>query len=484
MIKRILLAIVLLFPVFFVSCDEDLDVAPSLVTEDILYLSGERVRLSGRIITTSEISATDHGFYISQDQNFSNPIIISLGSRERPGRFIGETTGLQVGQDYFVKSFMTLQEEVLFGNIVELETLQPRIIDFTPKSAAAGFIIEISGLNLTEDTRVFFGSQEGEVISIDFESKLRVRVPELQDQPVVLIRVVSQDVENTFGAEFSYTVGKYTRVNVIHPTIRVLEGVSLQEGNTFYVGFGTDKGTTLNTIMWRYTVGDTNWEAIDPGQRPLRRAFSSEKYLGGGSFTFHPFTPGNDFVRLENGNFTKLSNLPFQSFNAASFEIGNFLYVIGGDTREDNAFFAYSKNTNSWSILPNAPYAIRKITTNFTYNNKQYFVLLESNLIVSYTPATGSWAEETVYPGSLGQGGAIGVVIGDRAYIGMANRSNEMWEYNFTTKEWVRKNDFTGRGQGTNAGVYTHNGLIYIVRVTDTQLPDPMELWVFEPFGF
>lgn len=484
MIKRLLFALVLLLPVIFISCEEDFDVAPSLVTEDILYLSGERIRLSGRVITTSEINASDHGFYISQDQNFSNPIIISLGNRERPGRFIGETTGLQVGQGYFVKSFLSLQEEILFGNILEIETLQPRILDFSPKGGFTGSIVEIVGLNLTEDTRVFFGEQEGEVISNDFESNLRVRVPAITTDSRVTVRVVSQNVENLFETQFEYVVGKYSRVNVVHPTIRILEGVSFQEGNTFYVGFGTDNNAAMNNSMWRYTVGDANWEAIDPGQTPLRRAFFSENFYGGGSSSFLPIVPGNDFVKLENGNFVKLNDLPFQILNASSFEIGNSLYVVGGDTREDNTFYTYSMGSNSWSVLPNAPYNIRINTTNFTYNNKQYFILPESKKFVSYTPATDTWTEEGVFPGEIGPGGAIGVVIGERAYVGMGVRSNEMWEYNFSTSEWLRKNDFIGRAQGTNAGVYTHNGLIYIVRVSETLFPDPMELWIFDPFDF
>jgi len=102
----------------FSSCEEVEDFTTSLATEDVLYLSGERVRLLGRILTTQAVNATDHGFYIATNESFTQPLIISLGQRTNPGRFIGETSGLQVDQRYFVKSFLALEGEMLFGNII------------------------------------------------------------------------------------------------------------------------------------------------------------------------------------------------------------------------------------------------------------------------------------------------------------------------------------------------------------------------------
>jgi hypothetical protein len=74
----------------FCSCEEEVDVSPSLVTEDILYVSGERVRLLARIITTENINASDHGFHIADNEAFSNPIIVSLGKENDLDGLLGK----------------------------------------------------------------------------------------------------------------------------------------------------------------------------------------------------------------------------------------------------------------------------------------------------------------------------------------------------------------------------------------------------------
>lgn len=157
MIRRVfspLASLVLIFSFF--ACEEQLDLTPSIITENALLVSGERMRLSGRVITTQNIAASDHGFYISDNEGFSQPIIISLGVRESPGRFIGETTGLEIEKTYFVKSFVELPEGIVFGNVVNIETLSPRLIDFSPSNGQSGITVTINGVNITEDVRVFF----------------------------------------------------------------------------------------------------------------------------------------------------------------------------------------------------------------------------------------------------------------------------------------------------------------------------------------
>ena len=97
-----LISLLLIFFGIFSSCEEESQVTTSLITEEVIYLSGERARVLGRIITNQNVDASDHGFYISENESFSQPIIISLGERVAPGRFIGETSELDIQKKYFV----------------------------------------------------------------------------------------------------------------------------------------------------------------------------------------------------------------------------------------------------------------------------------------------------------------------------------------------------------------------------------------------
>lgn len=469
---------------FFSSCEEDQDIIPSVVTEDILYVSGERLRVSGRIITTQNINASDHGFYLSETESFNQPIIISLGERERPGRFIGETDGLSIEKRYYAKSFINLQGEILFGNVIEIETLSPAVFDFSPNNGPQGTVLTISGKNLTSDSQVFFGENQGQVIGISFESSMQVRVPAITNSAVVNIRVVNQGREFSFPNPFEYTTGKYTQIAQFPSPIRVFDGISLQENNVFYVGMGTDRGQAMNTKMWKYQVGDANWSEIPLPSRELWRAFSSKTYYGAGTLGPLNDISVRDFYQLKNGAFQALPELPFTKSRALAFEIGQKLFVVGGLAEESTRGFAYDVNTGQWNSISTAPFPINNAVLNFSYQNKQYFIDPETNIMHAYNTSNNFWEEVSRFPGDLGNGTGVGVVIGSRAYLGLGNRSEQMWELNLETFNWVRKNDFPGSTVSRNSGVYEHGGLIYILRSAEVQLSGVSEFWVFDPNAF
>ena len=87
------------------ACTQEEDATIVVTTEEIIFVSGEKVRALGRLITNQPVSTTDHGFQLSISENFTSPIIVSLGVKDGPGRFIGETDGLSINQTYFAKAF-------------------------------------------------------------------------------------------------------------------------------------------------------------------------------------------------------------------------------------------------------------------------------------------------------------------------------------------------------------------------------------------
>ncbi|RPA70010.1 IPT/TIG domain protein [Cyclobacteriaceae bacterium YHN15] len=489
MIKRFIGVIstyVLLFSVFS-SCEEKIDVTPSIITEDVLYVSGERLRISGRIITTQNIEASDHGFYISENESFNQPTTISLGERVNPGRFIGEISSLVIDRKYFVKAFVTIQDENIFGNIAEVETLSPSVFNFSPNNGPEGTIVSISGQNLTSDTQVFFGDVKGTVIDISFESILKVRVPPISDQSVVNIKVLIQGKELSLEEPFEYTTGKYSKLADFPSAIRIFDGIYLQEDDVFYIGMGTDRGQTMNNTMWKYQVGDGNWQEISLPSRSLWRPFSSNSYYGGGSLGPTNPVPVTDFYQLKNGQFSAMSDLPFVKSRALAFEISGNLYVVGGVLNgiPSREVFEYAASSGIWKKLRDAPFDINETVLNFTYGGKQYFIDPLNKDLLAFDPIADFWETVSRFPGDLGNGTGVGVVIGDRAYLGLGNRSNEMWELNMTNLNWAEKNKFTGSTVARNSAIYVHGGLIYLVRSAEVQIQGvPSEFWVFDPNGF
>jgi hypothetical protein len=483
--------VILLFLAFglFVSCQEEVDFEPSLLTEEVLYLSGERVRVLGRVITNQNIEASDHGFQISESEQFSQPIVISLGERTGPGRFIGETDGLDAGTRYFVRSFLRTGSGEIYGNVITVESLLPAAVDMVPNNGRTGTVITISGRNFGSDTRVFFGSTQAQVQGIDFESSIRVVVPPGSVSAVVPVRVVSQGREMTLPFPFEYTTGKFTAIGVFPGALRLFDNIALQEGDDFYVGLGNlaqGLSQTLNNRMWKYNLGAGTWQEVPfPGGIHFR-GFSTGRYFGGGllSFGANSSVATFDFWKLENGSFIKLRNLPAAANQSAAFETADAVYVLGGVSGTDKQIYRYSKSTDTWSRIKDAPISINLNVMNFHYRGRQYFIDQGSKGLYEYNPVDETWNVVSTYPGVLTNIKGLGITIGDFAYVGMENRSEQMWELDLKTMNWVRKNDFPGLSQGQNVGVFQNAGNIYILRNGEIQISGAMQFWQFDPRGF
>lgn len=59
------------------SCTQEGDATTVVTTEEVIFVSGDKVRVLGRLIADQPVSTSDHGFQISSNQNFSSPIIES-----------------------------------------------------------------------------------------------------------------------------------------------------------------------------------------------------------------------------------------------------------------------------------------------------------------------------------------------------------------------------------------------------------------------
>ena len=148
--------IFLLLSVLLVSCLEEEQLETRVISEQIVFVSGETAIFSGRIVSNGALAIEDHGYELSTTEDFSNPIIISLGEKSIPGRFIAETNQLEVSQSYFCRSFAIENGSTLLGNVLNFSTLKQVLVNFEPRIGRRGQIMRIEGSNLTDDSQVLF----------------------------------------------------------------------------------------------------------------------------------------------------------------------------------------------------------------------------------------------------------------------------------------------------------------------------------------
>lgn len=469
------------------ACTEEEDENSFVVTEQILHASGDQIRVLGRVISNSQIQVSDHGFYFSLDPSFSSPIVVSLGPKEGPGRFTGLAEDLEIHQLYYVKSFMELNGEILEGNVMEVNTLNSFIESISPLYGEGGDEIIISGGNFAADTRVFFGTQEAQIVDITLESQITLTVPALKDEPSVSIKLVTQGEEQVFDENFEYQIGTYELVTTFPEAIRLYDNVFYQNNSGLYIGLGSRRRIESYYGFQKYDIGSDQWQKVSFPGNARSYSFFTDHYIGGGTAERgnNPTNIDKTFWKIDGDNFTRLADLPFESLESKAFEIGEDLYVLGTKMEEDASFRKYDASTGSWTSLPAPPDNFNAENAVFSYGGFGYVIGKDFNLW-RFNPASISWDAIATYPGSLGQGYGMAQVVGDKVYIGLYRRSNQMWELDMGTLTWKSKNLMPGYPQSILVGNFEKDGLLYIMRVPDISLVTdyPMDMYVFDPNGF
>lgn len=476
------------FYLLLFSCGEEDVPVFALLTEDPLYVSGEQAQLVGRLVTNEALQVDNHGFWVDMDEGFSNPEIISLGSRTGPGRFIGEVRNLLPSRAYFVKTFTQLGSNTTFGNVILINSLNPGIFSFSPHYALPGQKMEIIGLNLGAETRVFFDDTEAVIEETVFESMLVVEIPPIQGNPSPAIKVVSNGLEMIFENRFEYMVGKFRFIG-FPERIRLENPLSFQVSDRFYIGLGTGARMENNPFIWEFEPEQGNWTRLDFNIQPHISGFGAEGYFGGGysavpqrNEVFH----NSSFWYWDGTELFSKADVPYPAVNSICFRSKGKIYVLGGSSENNkNTFYEYDPATDSWKRMPDFSFAIQADIPYFVYQDELYFIT-ERKELVRFDPETGQRQIVGTYPGSIVNGLGVAVGFGNRAIIGLYMQEVEVWELDLINTSWKRKINFPGIFNGNNIGFYSHNNLAYFLRSTEFNHPQfgPQEFWEFNTDGF
>ena len=466
------------------SCTEEENTPILVSTEDILFVGGDKLRVSGRLLTNREVFADEHGFVFSTDASFSSPILLSLGEKKEPGRFIGEKSGFKIGQTYFVKAFAEVDGQRLEGQAVELKTLTPSIASFSPTYSTAGNELVIEGKNFPEGTQVFFGSQQAQVLKNVFESKITVKIPPSAGQVLVPIKLLIQGKEYTISTSFEYQAGKYTKVSEFPGNLRIYDNIYFSNGSGFHVGLGKVRSGENYPRFQRFNPATGTWTEVNFPGNSRRFVFASSNYLGGGAIetSRDVFSYDRSFWKINGSSFERLVDLPFNTRDALAVDWEGGLLLFGGLDGASLLVRAYDPVQRTWSTKRNAPIALGRNAAAFVRATR-VIVLGSNGQVWEYNPPLDSWQLLTTYPGNKGQGFPMLEVIGSKAYMGLFRATQELWELNLETLTWKAKNQIIGLPQSITSGYFQYNGSIYFLRTPEESVAGnlTMELYKFDP---
>ena len=479
------------------QCEQHTNGEFQVVTEDIIYVSGEVLRSTGRVISIGDGVIDEHGFIISDNPQFLNPVYIQLGNKKLPGRFVGQTKELLFQTEYFCKAFLVVEGDTVLGNLRSFSTLEPSIEDYGPGLGLAGQTMIINGKNLTEDTRVLFNDTEAEIVALNFESEVVVKIPEIENHYKSRISIKTLDRHLHFADSFEYIFGKWEFIRDFPAEEQRSIAVYFKNDDKFIFGLGWDGGFRDSNVFWSMDLNTFERNEIPYDGPAMRCNFFNNGYFGAGIQGQGPFAILiDDFWKYDQGEFEKLGSVPFnQQICKAAFTVEGALYVVGGQPDQSGADFLrqvwkFDELTSSWILHDHAPIEIFGVSSYFVDQDKAYFVASD-NQVWSYEPMFKNWEIISTYPGQIKQE-AFNVVVNNRAYIGLQGndwtkiRNNEtnVWEFNLNTYEWKIKVDFPGNSAHRVNAFFTHDDLIYVMRYDLRGAGrKKMELWSFDPMA-
>jgi len=461
----------------------------TVIPEQVMQISGDHVRLSGRIIANSSLKVIDHGFEISLTEEFNTPLIISLGPKSNPGRFFGETGDLIVKTMYFWRPFVRIGNEMLYGDPSTFSTLSPSILDFNPKQGLAGILITIEGSNFTEDIQVIIDGRNAQIKERELDTKIKVIVPPLANNRFVEIKLIAQETgpELEFSTLYEYVVGKWEQLGQFVTSDYYTNTLNMVIGNQLIFGLGQENFNP-NDQLWIHNIGTDIWTPLEFSGSAVSSPFYAAPFFGGGNIRNSRdgvIIHSDEFYKYDGNQIVSLGITPFKLSRSMAFVWNDRLYVIGGEFENksfNKTIYEYDPVLDSWIDIGDAPRWFEADYPHFQYQDNLFFIDPERNLW-RYKIESRLWETLSEFPFGIGKGG-ISEVIGNKAYIGIYSGNRSLTEYDILQNTWLKKVAFPGDFLVANGGSWGFDSQIYLLKNKKISDRLPMNLWSFSPEEF
>lgn len=187
------------------------------------------------------------------------------------------------------------------------------------------------------------------------------------------------------------------------------------------------------------------------------------------------------------GNWIRKSSFdgPARS-SAASFVIGNLVYVTTGYTGDDylNDLWVYNSEGDFWEQKADFIGVKRSSSSAFELNNKGYVGLGYDGTnrlkdFYEYDPVANTWTPKADFGGTA-RYGAVGFQVAGKAYFGTGYDGNylkDFYQYNPTNDSWTVSNGFGGNKR-RNATVFIIDDKAYLGTGSNNSV-DQIDFWEF-----
>ncbi len=393
--------------------------------------------------------------------------------------------------------------------------LPPTITATDPSiSGTVGSTVLILGENFSTDptfNSVTFPNQIAETTIVNSsEGELEVVIP---------YGATTGDINITVGANsvsVPFTVEPWRKMQDFPGSERTY-AVAETVGNTIFVGLGQELSTDFGlSDFWEFNPLEDEWIQVEDFPGIARAgAFSfvinGEIYVGGGFNPGDPeilrdvykFSPGAGWSEVASIGYTIEPEveeeepidveLDYIIAGASGYTIDGIGFVYGGINPNTQSthdqLWSYDPSTDSWSAPSIPGITGRANAIAFEYGNTAYLGLGISEGAgfqkdFRTIDGEGSVSTDIGYPGE-GSFSSTGVVIGDRAYVGLGENgvgfNTDMWAFDFGTQEWIQKMDYPGDapdGQFSS----TANGMLYIgLGSADNGNTFLKDIWEYNP---
>ena len=294
---------------------------------------------------------------------------------------------------------------------------------------------------------------------------------------------------------------------------------SFSIGAKIYSGLGYNGSSTGVRDFWEWDQATDIWtrKADYPGNSvsgAVGFSIGSKGYIGTGFTTTGGVT--NEFWEYDpaTNTWTEKESLPLDAARAGAvgFSIGTKGYIgTGTGTNYDdwdgyssyylNDFWEWDQSTNVWTRKADLEGSVRTSAVGFSIGAKGYigtgFGLSENGWDSGYLRDFWEWDEATdVWTkkadiGFTGRSEAVGFSIGNKGYIGTgygadgsdASYLRDIWEWDLTTNEWVKKVLLAGTARVSAFGVSVGNkGYIGTGHIYEFEEDVPFnDFWEFDP---
>ncbi len=177
-----------LFSFFLLQgCEKEEDAHPEVQTLELVAISPATATLHGTVVSKGRFAISDHGFIYgyAPDLNEFNGVRHSLGKDAPFGKFSGEVSVLNLGNNYYgsntlyARAYLKNEKGTTFGQIASVMLPSANVQGITPSSGKAGDRITISGkffASSKEEVHVTFANASANVVEVT-ATKIVVEVP-------------------------------------------------------------------------------------------------------------------------------------------------------------------------------------------------------------------------------------------------------------------------------------------------------------------